>query len=111
MEWIDVEALVVGYQPAAMTDFMADGSHVTYDATAFELLAPPELRGRELGVFHDAPVAADSPWRRVGCRVAFRLIDGSLEAGHQVFAGAIEDLRVLAETATECDLPEEPGEP
>jgi len=96
-EWIEIEARVDAHVPGAMTDEFEDGSFVHYDATELELLRPADLRGRALTIFHDRPVAADSPWRRPGARIRARLLAESLAGDRQVFDGAVRDLEVVTE--------------
>jgi hypothetical protein len=86
-----ITAEVVEFKPDAIHDSFDDG-FASYDATTLRITQPEDLRNTELRVAHDAPVAADSPWRDQGASVQFR-IDRSLLDADLIFSGAAEDLR------------------
>ena len=82
------------YSAGAMMEHDADGAHRSFDATVLELFAPPHLRGRALTIYHDAPLAQDSPWRAPGLVLNFTIDADLLAQGMQLFTGAVRDLRV-----------------
>jgi hypothetical protein len=91
---IEVKATVEEFAERAMTDHFESGADVSYAATALRLDAPERFAGRRLGIFHDREVPADSPWRQVGRRLRFKILEGLLTSEDVLFVGAVHDLQV-----------------
>lgn len=91
---VHVTAIVVDYQPNAMSDTYDDGFE-SFDATRFRVLSPPDLTGHEFNVYSTPDSPPDSPWRAVGRNVAFDIARGDLAAGKTLFEGALSGIKVL----------------
>lgn len=87
-----IEAEVREYVRNAMRDDFGGGQFASYDATRLHLTSPEAVKGRDVPIYHDAPVPEDSPWRRTGHSVRFEIDPELLEGGTQVFAGAVSGL-------------------
>lgn len=89
---VAIEALVKRFTPGAMRDTMDDGFAV-YDGATVVVTSPPELAGRELTFYVDAPAAPDAVWREIGALLCFGLRDGDLSPTRKLFSGAARDLK------------------
>jgi hypothetical protein len=90
----EVTAEVQGFIPEAMHDNFGAEGFALYDATALLVLEPRELRGRILHVYHQGE-APDSPWRRPGQRLQFRIAESQLAPNTPVFTGGLADVKAL----------------
>ena len=66
IEMVALRVQVAEYQPDAMWERYPDKTTATFDATRLRLLAPPDMAGKELLIYHQTPPPADSPWRKTG---------------------------------------------
>jgi hypothetical protein len=90
-----IEAEVRQYVAKAMADRFDDGSFAAYDATLLHVISPEPLSGREIRIFHDAPVPEGSPWRQAPGTVRFDVDEGLLHDGTRLFAGAVRSLQAV----------------
>jgi hypothetical protein len=90
---IEIEAQIMEYMPDAMNDRFKDGRFALFDAAILAIRRPGDLDPRMI-VYVPQPAAADSPWRRVGSTVVFRIAPEMLAPGTAVFEGAVHDLIV-----------------
>jgi hypothetical protein len=90
---IEIRARVVEYHPHALMDRLAGGGHQSFGATTLDILAPSRLSGSRLAIYHEPPMADDSPWRRIGAMLSFTIDEHLLAEGRQVFSGAVNNLR------------------
>ena len=90
---IEIEAVVTKFIPNAMSDYYDSGDFVVYDATVLEILAPAHFRGKKLTIFHNEPVAPDSPWREINRKLRFSIEEEYLNSDNLLFDGALHHLR------------------
>lgn len=99
-EPVRVRVRVHSFKKDAMQDDYADGRFASYDMTFLELLAPPDLAGREVGVAHDESPAADSFWTDVGAIYELTVRRESLRANTLPFAPAFSQIEKIADAPT-----------
>jgi hypothetical protein len=91
---IEIEAQLLEYMPNAMTDHFEDNRFAAFDAAVLAVQRPPDLANPRMIIYLPQPTAGDSPWRRVGSKVIFKIAPEMLATGTVVFAGATHELRV-----------------
>jgi hypothetical protein len=91
---IMVKATVESFAENAMTDQFESGATASYAATAVRIDWPERFAGRRLGIFHDREVPVDSPWRQVGSRLRFKMLESLVTGDDFLFVGAVHDLQV-----------------
>ncbi len=79
--------------PNAMRDEFEDGGFQSYDAVKLHIVAPPDL-ARDLTVYHAGTIAAESPWRHVGKKIAADVKPADLKS-QVIFDGAFRNVRLL----------------
>jgi hypothetical protein len=91
---VEVIAEVLDFDLTAMWEHYSDGGFACFAGTRVRLLSPADLVGKELSLLHGNELPANSPWRRKGARLRFKLRRRSLRArpGSSVdlFADALE---------------------
>jgi hypothetical protein len=93
---VEIEGQIMEYIPDAMNDYFRDGRFALFDAAVLTVRGPAGLNPRMV-IYLPQPIAADSPWRRVGSKVAFQIAPEMLAPGTVIFGGAIHNLRVEEE--------------
>ena len=90
---VEIDGQIMEYVPDAMNDHFEDGRFALFDAAVLTVRGPAGLNPRMV-IYLPQPTAADSPWRRVGSKVAFQIASEMLAPGTVIFGGAVHDLRV-----------------
>ncbi|MBC8001540.1 MAG: hypothetical protein H7X97_03035 [Opitutaceae bacterium] len=77
-----------------MTDRFEDNRFSAFDAAVTAVRRPIDRAGSRMIIYLPQPADPNSPWRRVGSTLIFRIAPEMLASGTLIFEGAIEDLRV-----------------
>ncbi|MHC5058477.1 MAG: hypothetical protein ACYTKD_27790 [Planctomycetota bacterium] len=91
---VEVVAEVFEFKRDVMWEHYVGGGFACFAGTRVRFLSPADAGGKEMTLLHGAELPAESPWRRKGARLRFRLPWDSLHpepgTSHTLFADALE---------------------
>ena len=79
---------ITEFDEIGMTDDFAQGRSENFPAARLRVIAPTELKGRNLVIFLSGADKDDERWRRVGSQMMIEMDANMLDKGTEIFSGA-----------------------
>jgi hypothetical protein len=79
---------IMAFDEIGMTDDFAAGRSENFPAARLRVIAPIEIKGRNLVIFLSGADKDDERWRQVGSQMTVEIDAGLLEKGTEIFSGA-----------------------